>query len=129
MKKPQRKTEFVHYSTFIEEYYGSSYNKGLVKSGCFVIPRIGSGATEILWTDRHPYTIIDVRLTPIPMCTIQADKVIVNKDGTFKMKRDPDGIKVKLSRRADGTWREVKRTRGCIYYIGERHYYLDPEFD
>lgn len=127
MKKPQRKTRFFHYSTFIEDIYGSVFNKNLVKSGCFQQPRIGSGCTEVLYTDRHPYTVIDVRLTPVAMCTIQADKVIVNNDGTVKLKRDPNGIIVKLSRRGDGTWREVRREIGCVYYIGERHYYIDPD--
>lgn len=38
--------------------YGSLYNTIINSS---VVPAIGMGATEICWTDRHPYEIIAIK--------------------------------------------------------------------
>lgn len=95
------------------------------------IPEVGMGATEVCWSDRHPYTVIEVSKSR-KRCKVQADKAIrKDKNGMsdaqeYEYERDPEGAIRELSIRGDGKWKEVGCTQ--VFLIGVREKYYDYSF-
>lgn len=63
-------------------------------------PVVGEGATEVCWTDRHAYTVIEVSEDG-KRCVIQRDKAIKNFQGMtdsqdYTYERDENGVKREL---------------------------------
>lgn len=99
-----------------------------------VEPKIGMGVTQVMWSDRHPYTIIEISGSGRRM-VIQADTAIVvsgnRADGSaeYEYERNPTGEKLVISRRKDGVWRQSGSGRGSSHFaIGIRREYYDPSF-
>lgn len=101
-------------------------------------PEVGMGATEVMWTDRHAYTVVAV-LSP--------RKVVVQRDTATRTDRDPrtglpyygdsqsydfapdpDGRTVAVSLRKDGRWRQVGGSGGSVFVIGHRSEHFDYSF-
>lgn len=95
-----------------------------------LIPVIGIGATELCWSDRHPYTIIDISPTGKTI-TIQRDIAKrIDKNGMsdtqeYSYERDTDGVIYKARKDKSGRW---KILRGNRINIGEREKYYDYSF-
>jgi hypothetical protein len=118
---------------WVDSYYGSARNIALAKEcGPLKADRF-TGVTEVLYTDLIPYTI--VKTFPINLKTgytkliIQSDKVVM-KSGVATMVRDTKGVSLTIERHSDGTW----RAEGCgpigqLFYVGRRHYFLDPDWN
>lgn len=93
-------------------------------------PEVGMGVTELCWSDRHPYTIIDISPTGKTI-TIQRDTAIrIDKNGmgdsqTYKYERDNNGIIYKARKDKSGRW---KILRGNRINIGKREKYYDYSF-
>lgn len=106
-------------------------------------PKIGMGATILLWTDRHPATVIftDEKMRIV---TVQEDiSIRVDKNGMsdmqeYEYKRDLDGVlytfrqnknggwdQVRLNEKT-GRWNKVKGGVGVIF--GFRRTYYDFSF-
>lgn len=95
-------------------------------------PEIGMGVTELCWSDRHAWTILEV-WSPSRV-TIQRDKAIcVGKRGLgvtqqYRFERDAAGGTKVLTKRRDGVWREMGVGKGNsnTFVLGERSEYEDP---
>ena len=89
-------------------------------------PEIGMGATELLYSDRHAYTIIAKTRCTI---TVQQDKAIrTDKNGmsdcqTYDFERDPEGT-VKIVRKTKRGW----KSHGTRFAIGYRDEHYDFSF-
>lgn len=95
------------------------------------IPEIGMGVTELCWSDRYPYTIIDITKSGKTI-TIQRDKAIridnngMSEDQEYVYERDPNGIIYKARKNKYGRWQTIgDKTR---LKIGEREKYYDFSF-
>ncbi|AUH49240.1 MULTISPECIES: hypothetical protein [Enterococcus] len=96
---------------------GSTTNKEIV---------VGMGATELLYTDRNPYTVIEVKSKN--RILVQADGAI-NKatfpDQEWEYSRNPEGQILELVKTKNG-WKVLKED--IHFYIGDREKYYDPSF-
>ena len=92
-------------------------------------PKVGMGATHVLFSDRHAYTVIEV---------ISSKKVIVQRDNVTYLpyelvdrerclfSHNKNGETVTISRRKNGHWQEVNGHRR--FSVGRRDEYFDPSF-
>lgn len=98
-------------------------------------PEIGDGATRYLWTDRHAYTVIDVKVTPKRcVVTVQRDHAErVDANGMSEVQEytytpDPEGQIKRLTFRR-GAWRPIGASDdGSSYVFGHREEYYDYSF-
>ena len=105
--------------------HGSLQNKFYAEGKGADSPEVGMGATKILYTDRTPYTVIEV--TSPTEVKIQADAVERNEwpDGNAKsITPAPSGFIETLYLR-NGKWVD---SAGCTYALGLRSYYYDTSF-
>lgn len=90
-------------------------------------PKIGDGATLICWSDRHAYTIVDVKKTYILATRDNVERTDRNyQEGPqeYSYQTDPEAVPERANLRKDGN-----------YYIGDqalkvgyRNEYEDPYF-
>lgn len=91
-------------------------------------PEIGMGVTQICWSDRHPYTIVEI-VSPKEI-VVQSDRSSRIDDRGMSDMQDyeytpnPNAPRITLyNRYKDGHWRE--RAGGTIYMLGRREEYYD----
>lgn len=93
-------------------------------------PEIGMGVTELCWTDRHSYTIIDMTKTKKTI-TIQRDRAIrIDKNGMsenqeYRYERDENGSICKARKNKYGVWKIIGGSR---ITLGKREEYYDFSF-
>lgn len=93
-----------------------------------VMPEVGMGATHLMYTDRHPYTIIKV-CTPRKIM-VQADKAIrtdnngMSDSQSYDFEPNPEGT-VKTLRLTKKGW---TTPHGEKFSIGHRSAYHDYSF-
>ncbi|HHA5789787.1 TPA: hypothetical protein ACOBID_001828 [Enterococcus faecium] len=87
---------------------------------------VGMGATELLYTDRNPFTVIEVKSKN--RIVVQEDDAI-NKatfpDQEWEYSRNPEGQTFELIKTKNG-WKVLKKD--IRFYIGNREKYYDPNF-
>jgi hypothetical protein len=113
--------------------YGSFQNM-VAGSAPDVVPTIGMGATLISWTDRHPYTVVEV---------VGPDHVVVQEDSytrtdhnsmsecqSYDFAPNPGGARYHVTRRKNGRWvaRGESMKNGTKFVIGSRDKYHDFGF-
>jgi len=96
-------------------------------------PKVGDGATELVGSDRYPYTVIKVHDGKRPTLTLRGDKATRTDDRgwfteqqDYEYEPDPDGREVVVTLRNDGRWRQRGDDR--LFSIGSRSRYRDPSF-
>lgn len=97
------------------------------------IPAVGMGVTEIMHSDRHAWTIIEI-ISPRKII-IQRDNVKrTDKNGmseqqTWNMQPDPNGATRTVTLRKNGRWiTEGDSSNGTFYAIGVKNEYYDFSF-
>jgi len=96
-----------------------------------VVPEAGMGATNVCYSDREAYTIVEV-LTPRKII-VQRDKATrTDSNGMSEMQKynfesDPNAPKVVVTKRKDGRWLRQK-TDHDVFVIGSRQEYYDFSF-
>lgn len=102
-------------------------------------PKVGDGATQILWTDRNPYTIVEVipvksgpNKGKIHTVVVQADDYKrIDKNGPFTESQDyeytpnPNAPREIVTKRKNGQWKD---SGGTKFALGWRDRYYDPHF-
>jgi len=87
---------------------------------------VGMGVTKLCWTDRLPFTVVEV--VSSTRIVVQQDKVH-RSDGTDNYEPDPTAERVTLTLRKDGKWHgRGMDMRSEPYAVGFREYYYDPSF-
>lgn len=111
--------------------YGSLQNDLAANARNDVQPEIGLGATEILWTDRYAYTVVEV--TNSRQIIVQRDKA-VNRGGhghnDWSYEADPAGIRRTVTLRKNGRWvtKGESLKGGTRWVLGWRNENFDWEF-
>lgn len=97
-------------------------------------PVVGMGATHLMYSDRHAYTVIIVHSDK--ELTLQADKAIrtdnygMSDAQSYRYEQDPEGATVVITLRKDGRWRQKgdPMKGGTIFMLGERDAHHDYSF-
>ena len=92
-------------------------------------PEVGMGVTHYMWSDRHAYTIVEVKNDH--MVRIQRDKAtLVGEylDQNYILERDLEGHTFWIRVNKKGQWRRVGHPTGDGYSLGVRSEYEDPSF-
>ena len=108
------------------KWYGNLENR-IMEGKQDIIPEVGMGATEILYSDRNPYTIVEV--ISKNKIKVQADKAKnVGKEfysQDWEITRDEEGTIKTLIQTKNG-WKVLKGSTRFI--INVRDKYFDYEF-
>ena len=98
-------------------------NKCIMEYENQIIPEVGMGATELLWSDRYPYTVIKV--LGKTRIIVQEDIYTMLPNGNYEFKPNPKGEKKTLVKTTKG-W---KVHGGKTYFrLNTRAVYIDPSF-
>lgn len=109
-------------------YYGNLTNR-MMEGIETEEPYVGMGATELMWSDRHAYTVVKIK----SKCRIivKRDKAIrIDNNGmsdcqTYRYEEDPNGYELELIKTKKG-W---KRLGGCTpFMLGRRDEHYDYSF-
>lgn len=94
-------------------------------------PEVGSGATILMWSDRHAATVIAVSASGKKV-TIQEDKA-TRADGngrsdaqSYTFEPDTNGATHEVSLRKDGRWKIARSD--TVVLLGSRSHYYDYSF-
>lgn len=97
-----------------------------------LMPEVGMGATEILWSDRRAKTVVEV-INPNKI--IVRENEVVCKDyyaGAYEILDELSAMPSEIfTRRKSGRWVELGQPDkyGSVYLvIGSRYHYIDPSF-
>lgn len=110
---------------------GSLTNLIYTEGKTTIVPEVGMGATLVMWTDRHAYTIIEVSKSGKSF-KMQRDKATrIDKNGMsdsqeYSFERDPNGSIDKVTLRRDGKWKVEKQ--GTTVIPNTRDEYYDYSF-
>jgi len=92
-------------------------------------PEIGMGVTELMYSDRHPYTVVKVLTTK--RIVVKADIATrIDKNGysesqEYRYEQDPQTAEVVLFLNKFGRWKRAGDAQGSTYLIGRREEYYD----
>jgi hypothetical protein len=111
--------------------YGSLQNVMYADSKSSIKPEVGMGATLIMWTDRHAYTIIEVSKNGKTFRMQRDNAIRTDENGmsdsqSYRYERDTDGgiLTVRLGK--NGVWKVLKSK--TTVGIGFRREYYDYSF-
>jgi len=95
-------------------------------------PEVGMGATELWWSDRHAYTIVEVsgdkkRIVVQRDIAKRIDRNGFSESQTYEFTPDPTATRVVVTLRKNGRW-VVRGTRHTTFAIGFRQEYYDYSF-
>lgn len=110
--------------------YGSLDNR-LMETTKPVEPKVGDGATVIMYSDRHAATIVHVHESKKKIeiqydSPIRTDNNGMSDSQAYEYKRNPNGSLKTVTLRKDGRWKISND--GTIVVIGYRDHYHDYGF-
>lgn len=97
------------------------------------VPKVGDGATYLMYSDRRPFTIIGIKYSKagkVMSVTVKEDRAIrTDKNGmsesqTYIFEPNPNGIEYTLTRRKTGRWIITGQKHGD-FLLGHRDSYYD----
>lgn len=114
--------------------FGSMMNM-LMDNSKMPVPEVGMGATELCWSDRHAYTIVEIK-SPKRIIVQQDHAKRTDNNGmsecqSYEFTPNPDAAKIELSLRKNGRWMPVGqglKSGGSSFLIGSRQEYYDYSF-
>ena len=94
-------------------------------------PVVGMGATQLMWSDRHPFTVVEV--LSAKEVVVQADRVKrvdgngMSEDQEYEYVPNPAGKKYTITLRKNGQWvtKGQPLRNGQLWKLGEREEYHD----
>ena len=119
--------------------YGSLFNQ-LQDQSAQRAPQVGDGATKLMWSDRHAYTIVEIINYSSGVKKGQVKAVVVTKDTatrvdkngmsdsqSYEFESNLDGFRTTYTLRKNGRFIEQGDTYGTLA-IGYRDHYFDFSF-
>jgi hypothetical protein len=92
-------------------------------------PEVGMGATEVLYSDRHPYTVTRIlsakRITVKPDEATRIDKNGCSEDQQYAYVTRQDYPEITLFLNKRGRWKRLGDADGATYLLGRREEYYD----
>ena len=115
-------------------WYGSVQNR-IYENSKGKEPQVGMGVTEMLWSDRHPWEIIEVKderhIVVRELDWKRVDGGGFSEAQEYEYSSNPDNRTARLFRTKKGQWRERigKNGLGCtVFVIGVAERYYDFSF-
>lgn len=108
--------------------YGSLVNL-LTADTTSTAPIVGMGATELCWSDRHAWTVVEVSASG-KTCKVQrdiatrSDKNGMSESQSYDYAPDSSGEVIILRRNKRGQWVH----KGTVFKMGQRTEYHDDSF-
>lgn len=120
----------------MNNWYGNLNNRFLERAGNNTIPQVGMGVTECLWSDRHPYEIIEVKdnrhITIRGLRARRIDDNGFSECQEYEYFSDPEAPVYRLYKNKKGRWvRRVGKNgvdNSSGWYIGRAEEYYDFTF-
>lgn len=113
--------------------HGSLQNLLMSRAKVTATPEVGMGVTEVCWTDRHAYTVTEVK-GPREI-VVQRDRAIrtdangMSDAQAYRFEADPAGSTRTLTLRRNGKWLPVgESSKATGWLIGSRSEYYDYSF-
>lgn len=92
-------------------------------------PEIGIGVTEIMFSDRHPYTITAIlspkRIQVKPDIVKRIDKNGFSEGQEYEYITDEKAEPITLFLNKFGRWKQLGNSQGSTFLIGKREEYYD----
>lgn len=99
-----------------------------------VVPEVGMGATVLMFSDRHPATVVEV-LSPKRIIiqgdnSRRTDKNGMSESQQYEYSRNPNGEKREVTLRKNGRWIVAGESlkQGTAIRLGVREEYYDYSF-
>ena len=94
-------------------------------------PQVGDGATELCWSDRHAYTVVEVKSAKTIVVqrdtSTRVDTNGMSESQVYTFARNEFARKATLRQAKNGGWYEGGM-KGRRFLIGEREEYHDYSF-
>ncbi len=106
----------------------------MMKSSKMPAPEVGMGATGLSYTDRHPFTIVEIvnskKIVVQEDFAIRTDSNGMSESQSYEYTSNPDAPKIVVTLRKNGHWVQQggKMSNGRSYLIGHRNKYHDFNF-
>jgi hypothetical protein len=115
-----------------KQWYGSLQNR-LMERHTQVVPEVGMGVTELLYSDREPYEIVEItddRHIKVRSLDYKISEGKNYYDQVYDLFSNKENHIIALFKTKKGEWREKKgRSLGCNrFVIGYADKYEDPSF-
>ena len=96
-------------------------------------PEVGMGITEMCYSDRHAYTIIQVnpkgkRVLVQRDKATRADNRGMSDAQEWEYEPDPDALMIELKLNKHGNWKRAGDPNGNTFMIGKRDEHFDFSF-
>jgi len=92
-------------------------------------PEVGMGVTELMYSDRHPYTVTAIstprRIQVKPDRATRTDKNGCGECQEYTYETENDAPPITLFLNKFGRWKRVGDAQGSTYLIGRREEYYD----
>jgi len=92
-------------------------------------PKVGMGATELMYSDRHAYTIVavlsDKKIQVVRDIATRTDKNGFSESQEYVYFTDVESPPITLRLNKHGRWKEVGHPDGSTFLIGKREEYYD----
>lgn len=89
-------------------------------------PEVGMGVTEILWTDRRPWTVVAVKSPTRIIVQMDSAEPVTGRGAVghneWTITPDPTGHMETLTLRKDGKWRRMGDATVFLIGIREKHH-------
>ncbi len=108
--------------------YGSFFN-ALGDQTRSRTPEVGMGVTELMYSDRHPYTVTQVintnRIMVKPDVATRIDNNGFSGSQEYEYKTNDNSPEIELFLNKFGRWKMRGDAQGSTYLIGKREEYYD----
>ncbi len=94
------------------------------------VPEVGMGATLMMYSDRHAYTITKIegnKLWAVQDKAIRTDDNGMSDSQSYRYEPGTGEPEV-FTLRKDGRWHEGTTLKGSVLQVGERDHYYDHGF-
>lgn len=92
-------------------------------------PEVGMGVTELMYSDRHPYTIVavlsDKKIQVKPDIATRIDSNGFSESQEYTYVTDEKAPPITLRLNKFGRWKEVGHPDGSTFLVGRREEYYD----
>ncbi len=108
--------------------YGSLQN-AIQNQTRSLTPEVGMGVTELMYSDRHPYTVTriltDKRIMVRADIATRIDKNGYCEDQEYRYEDNPQAPEITLFLNKFGRWKRLCDAQGSTYLVGRREEYYD----
>jgi len=92
-------------------------------------PKVGMGVTELMYSDRHPFTVVAI-ISPKRILVREDKATRIDHNGCcenqeYQYEEQPTAPEVTLFLNKFGRWKRLGDAQGSTYLIGKREEYYD----